>query len=322
MNKKLINILCCPDCKENLSLKIHKVNQKDGEILEGKLICQCGRKYPIIKGVPVMTLELKRDMEKIKSTFSKEWKVHKYKKTRTWGFRIDQRKRIFLKQMGIKNEKILNGKLLLDAGCGNGELTISLSDYGFDFIIGMDLSDSIFEAYNYNSKKDSVFFIQGDLMNPPFQDKTFDYVYSDGVIHHTYDTRYSFSRLAKITKKNGRLWIWVYLKMDYVKDKKFKKLLFHYFQTIFKHLPLFFQTFLIYTTLLPLATILQWLKIIKPRGNWREKVILISDAFTHLYEYTQTPKEVDNWFKEEGFKHIELTDNRHGGFGMYGIKNK
>ena len=51
MKKDLLDIICCPICKEDLTLTI---NRADGdEILDGKLECKkCHNVYPIEEGIP------------------------------------------------------------------------------------------------------------------------------------------------------------------------------------------------------------------------------------------------------------------------------
>jgi len=51
MRPSLMDILCCPVCKGELTLIIE--NEDEKEILEGGLICSaCGVKYPIHGGIP------------------------------------------------------------------------------------------------------------------------------------------------------------------------------------------------------------------------------------------------------------------------------
>jgi uncharacterized protein YbaR (Trm112 family) len=46
-----MDILCCPVCKEDLTLHVDKENEK--EILEGNLHCAaCHVDYPIHEGIP------------------------------------------------------------------------------------------------------------------------------------------------------------------------------------------------------------------------------------------------------------------------------
>jgi len=51
----LFNKLCCPVDKKDLQLTVYLKNQ-EGDVLEGIMTCpHCGRYYPIIYGVPIMT---------------------------------------------------------------------------------------------------------------------------------------------------------------------------------------------------------------------------------------------------------------------------
>ena len=45
IDKELLDILACPDCKSDIELK------------ENKIVCKkCGKKYPIRNGIPVMLI--------------------------------------------------------------------------------------------------------------------------------------------------------------------------------------------------------------------------------------------------------------------------
>ena len=51
MKKDLVDILCCPICKEDLELKIDK--EEKGEIISGSFTCsKCKCKYTIEDGIP------------------------------------------------------------------------------------------------------------------------------------------------------------------------------------------------------------------------------------------------------------------------------
>jgi len=51
MKRSLMNILCCPVCKGDLTLHVDAENEK--EILEGELRCAaCRLEYPIHEGIP------------------------------------------------------------------------------------------------------------------------------------------------------------------------------------------------------------------------------------------------------------------------------
>jgi uncharacterized protein YbaR (Trm112 family) len=51
MNIKLMKIICCPVCKNELIMDI--INQTAEEIIEGTLYCKnCDFSFPIEKGIP------------------------------------------------------------------------------------------------------------------------------------------------------------------------------------------------------------------------------------------------------------------------------
>lgn len=51
MKRSLMDILCCPVCKGDLTLHVDKENEK--EVLEGNLRCAtCRVDYPIRDGIP------------------------------------------------------------------------------------------------------------------------------------------------------------------------------------------------------------------------------------------------------------------------------
>jgi uncharacterized protein YbaR (Trm112 family) len=51
MKKDLMEIICCPTCKGDLSLSIDKEDEK--EIISGSLSCgNCNVDYPISEGIP------------------------------------------------------------------------------------------------------------------------------------------------------------------------------------------------------------------------------------------------------------------------------
>jgi uncharacterized protein YbaR (Trm112 family) len=51
MRRKLLDILCCPVCKGELTLTVTEENES--EIMEGSLRCSaCGVEYAIVEGIP------------------------------------------------------------------------------------------------------------------------------------------------------------------------------------------------------------------------------------------------------------------------------
>ena len=60
MEKELMDIIVCPECKESLKLTVNE--EKDGEIISGTLFClKCDERYPIIDSIPNLLPPAKND---------------------------------------------------------------------------------------------------------------------------------------------------------------------------------------------------------------------------------------------------------------------
>lgn len=86
---------------------------------------------------------------------------------------------------------------IMDAGCGTGKLASFLNSKGFN-VIGVDNSD---EALILTKSK-GVHIEKADILKGlPFEDNTFDLVYSDGLLEHFVDPSPIITELARVSKK-------------------------------------------------------------------------------------------------------------------------
>jgi ubiquinone/menaquinone biosynthesis C-methylase UbiE len=99
----------------------------------------------------------------------------------------------FLTSLNLsKNSKIL------DAGCGTGKLASFMVSKGYD-VIGVDNSDEALVL----TKSKGVHVEKGDILKGlPFEDNTFDLVYSDGLLEHFTDPLPIIKELSRVSKKN------------------------------------------------------------------------------------------------------------------------
>ena len=74
----------------------------------------------------------------------------------------------------------------------------------------MDLSVAVNAAYRNLGHRPNIHIYQADIMNLPFPERSFDFIYSIGVLHHTPNTRVAFLRLLPLLKPGGTIAIWVY----------------------------------------------------------------------------------------------------------------
>jgi len=106
----------------------------------------------------------------------------------------------------------LDGKLVLDAGCGMGRYLRIAAQGPQRRVIGMDLSRAVHAARELTALLPGVSLVRGDLLRLPFPTESFEVIYSLGVLDHTPDPRAAFLGLARLLKPGGRLVVWVYEK--------------------------------------------------------------------------------------------------------------
>lgn len=96
---------------------------------------------------------------------------------------------------------ILNKKKILDVGCGKGRyLRNMVPKFPFNEYYAVDLSSNVmeyFEDIEIIEKK------QGSLTNIPFEDNTFDVVYTCEALEHAIDIKSAVRELFRVTKPGG-----------------------------------------------------------------------------------------------------------------------
>ena len=111
-------------------------------------------------------------------------------------------------------------KIIGDIGCGNGKNMLyrkDLINYGCDF------SKELVKI----CLKQNLNVIEGDILNIPYKDNSFDYTLCIAVIHHlsTIDKRIkSINELIRVTKPGGKILILVWaLEQESNSKRKFTK---------------------------------------------------------------------------------------------------
>jgi SAM-dependent methyltransferase len=115
----------------------------------------------------------------------------------------------------LLDEQIPFGAKILEAGCGTGQLSNFLgSTWGRTVIAGDACMNSLklAEGFRWQNQIKNVAFLQMNLFRPPFKPETFDFVISNGVLHHTSDPRLGFQTIAKLVKPGGVILIGLYNK--------------------------------------------------------------------------------------------------------------
>lgn len=348
MQANLVEHLRCPVTREKLSIEIISEDLKTYNGIKTSYIKEGILRskdfiYPIIKGVPRLTIEAFQDYEEFlhahatdfqtykssilknysgfislinkknkrtKESFSHEWNLFNYEEDKVWDLDTEGMLNRFLKE-NDETKQSLKGKLIFDAGCGNGLLNQSIAANG-NTIIGMDFSNSIERAFEKNEELNAI-FIQGDVQFPPVEFELFDIVHCSGVLIHTNNSELTFSALTPCLKKDGKMSVWVYHpRKDFIHNT------FNKVRQYTSKLPIKVQHYLYLCTLFPISYVIK-----KAKGNKqnnRELLIDIYDWFSPEFRWEHHHEEVFTWFQKRNFKDIKITTDELFGFNSIGYK--
>ena len=166
--------------------------------------------------------------------------------------------------------------------------------YCADEVTAVDISQSSINvgiklAETKNIK--NIEFVQGDLLNLPFENNSFDLVLSWGVIHHTPDPLKALDELVRVLETNGTIVIAVYLKTNLTFLHEFAR------KTCLK-MPKFLKPAFINSV----AFIVRVAELMGKRTNVRPDNIRIAsqveDWFFVPEKYFYTIKEMEEEFKK------------------------
>jgi ubiquinone/menaquinone biosynthesis C-methylase UbiE len=105
------------------------------------------------------------------------------------------------------------GKKLLEVGCGLGTDLLQFARGGA-LVTGADLAPQSIELVKRRFALEGIPINAqvADAENLPFEDNSFDVVYSFGVLHHTPDTQKAIDEIYRVLKPHGKIVIMLYHK--------------------------------------------------------------------------------------------------------------
>lgn len=271
------------------------------EMEEGALTCVCGTSIPVRRGIPRFV-----SSDEEMGTFSFQWLRHRRTQFDSETSKESEQE-FFAKTLFSREE--LQGKTILDAGCGTGRfLDISLRCGAVG--VGADLSYAVDAAYENLGRRPCAHIIQADLRDLPFPDVSFDYIYSIGVLHHTPDCRASFHSLVRLLKPGGRISVWLY-HLDAYRNAKSDT--YRRFTTRLP-IPLLYALCHVavpyyYLTRIPVlgSRFYRWLPV-SLHPSWRWRILNTFDWYSPKYQSKHTFSEVAEWFEEAGLTGIRTSE--------------
>jgi SAM-dependent methyltransferase len=178
----------------------------------------------------------------------------------------------------IDSNIISKESLVLDIGCGMGRWSYYIADK-VKFVEAVDPSEAVFSASEFTSKKPNIRITQAGVDDIPFEDNSFDFVFSLGVFHHVPNTEAAIVKAVRKVKKGGHFMVYLYYSLD---NRGFAfKLLFHLsnmLRVIISKLPGRLKSIvcdiLAVTLYLPFVLVSKLIRKISPSGNLHKKIPL------------------------------------------------
>lgn len=145
--------------------------------------------------------------QNVVSSFGEEWE-------KFFNFTNDELNIVGNEYFGFIDDTILNSNtIVLDIGCGTGRWTKYLASK-VKFVEAIDPSKAIFYADYLLSDVHNVRLSMASTDNIPFENESFDFVMSVGVLHHIPDTRKAMLDCVKKVKNGGYFYVYLYYKLD------------------------------------------------------------------------------------------------------------
>ncbi len=348
MQQELLQYLRCPVTREPLELQVIDYAEKEyrGEkctIIWNGLLTAGVWCYPIINGIPRLLVEafidyadfLKKNLTDFddrrnrifreyeglvrsvvkknshtKKSFEQEWGLFDYEKDNTWDANPEQMVERFLTEVDETPESI-RGKLIFDAGCGNGLLDQLIARLGCR-MLAMDFSRSIERAFEKNNEP-GAWYVQGDVQFPPVSFEEFDITHCSGVAVCTNNVELTLSGLTPTIKPGGHMSIWLYHPR-----KDFLHNTFNVLRKITSRLPIRLQYYLYLIFLFPpVYAIKRWKGV---KQNKRELMVDLLDWLSPEFRWEVTHDEAEAMLAKREFRNRKVTTNELFGFNIIGTK--
>lgn len=188
---------------------------------DNRWISASGNVYPILDHIPRFVSYKDAGQKQTSQSFGYKWNRHQ-----DWGIKAEHDNinlvwsiwKDFYGWNGPEDlKRLVEGKVVLDAGCGSGTSIHRYIDWP-SLIVGADISEAVDACRRNFQNRTNLQLVQADLTLLPFAEKTFDVIWSNGVLHHTPDTYHSLQRLTRHLKIGGQMIFYIYVKKAPIRE--------------------------------------------------------------------------------------------------------
>jgi SAM-dependent methyltransferase len=192
----------------------------------------------------------------------------------------------------LLDQQIPHTARIADMGCGTGQLASFLALRGKREVCGVDFS-SVSLGYAQSLKEkfglENLALLQDNVLELSLPSNTYDYVFCNGVLHHTENARLGFSHVVRITRPGGFVTVGLY--------NSYGRLVHGTIRWLSLHTGRFGQAIADWGIEQMLGDQLEAFDIEKKRTWW-------ADQFMHPHETVHSVSEVLRWFDEFGLDYV------------------
>lgn len=324
MRLEVLKFLSCPACAGSLTCN---PNSQDGDhIISGELVCSsCETRFDIVSGIPRLITNA-APMKNSDKGFSNQWNIKN--SGRFYDAKI-QREESNKRYQKVLDTFQLDGYqdefqgVFLDAGCGDASVSkmVAINNPNC-MVIGFDISDGIRVAFENTRHLDNYHAVEGDISKLPFSTGAFNYIWCEGVLHHTPAPHANFMKLQKLCAPGGLIYVWLYpsylfryymfardlFKGSYLLPKNVV-----YVLSCLIAAPIFLYYYFIYAAKSILRPSISRNRI---KHSYRYIVFCLHDSLCPKYQFRYSQEEGIEWYNDEIFRDVRLV----GDVGVVGTR--
>lgn len=180
-----------------------------------------------------------------------------------------------------KSLKLFKNKSVIDMGCGSGRFSVAFSKLGAKKVYAVDRGkEGIFLAKKFarKNKIHNIFYKNCSVLDLPFSNEKFDFVFCKGVLHHTGNLLKGLNEFYRVMKKKGSGFLYLYGAggLFWNSRKKMRK--------VMKNIPYKFTY-----------------SILKNLGLPAKRTIFLDSWYVEIEEHVNQ-NFLENWFKKKKLK--------------------
>jgi 2-polyprenyl-3-methyl-5-hydroxy-6-metoxy-1,4-benzoquinol methylase/uncharacterized protein YbaR (Trm112 family) len=259
------------------------------DLADDHLVSRSGPRYPVSDGIPLLFVDEPTDARNAPGGAVTHAVQNFYEDAPFPNYNSFDSLATFVRLADAGFARLLRDQIPLNAnvvevGCGTGQLSNYLAATTLSRVYATDMTLASLRMGHDFAKRNgigSIRFLQMNLFKPAIKPQSMDVVISNGVLHHTYDTRKAFASVGRLVKPGGFVVVGLYNWIGRLRTDLRRGL---------------YKTF--GEKILRLDPHLRKALSPEKRRAW------IRDQYLHPQERKHSISEVMRWFEEDGFTFV------------------